>query len=54
MAAVPANEAWLWQNERALSAERTGIEQAAAAKVGKGPEGLGAALDFAESLPDED
>jgi hypothetical protein len=52
--AVPVNEAWLWQNERALTAVRTGIEQAAAAKVGRGPKGLDAALDFGESLPDED
>ena len=52
--AVPANEAWLWENKRALSAVRTGIEQAAASNTGKGPKDLGAALNFADSLPNED
>ena len=50
--AVPANEAWLWENEKALRAVRTGIEEAAAGTTGRGPKGLEAALEFADSIPD--
>lgn len=36
---VPANEAWLWENEKALTSVRKGIEEAAAGKLTSGPEG---------------
>ena len=36
---VPAGEAWLWENEKALSSVRKGIEEAAAGELTSGPEG---------------
>ena len=36
---VPAGEAWLWENEKALSSVRKGIEEAAAGELTAGPEG---------------
>ena len=34
---VAAKEAWLWENEKALTAVRKGIEEAAAGKLKSGP-----------------
>lgn len=50
--AVPAHEAWLWENEAALTAVKEGIEQAASGQVSDGPEDLQADLAFAESIAD--
>ena len=36
--AVPAHEAWLWENEAALNAVHEGIQQAASGNLSSGPE----------------
>jgi hypothetical protein len=50
--AVPAHEAWLWENEAALDAVREGVEQAASGQLSDGPENLKESLEFAESVSD--
>lgn len=52
--AVPAHEAWVWENEAALKAVREGIEQAAAGDLSDGPKDFEGSLAFSESLDDSE
>ena len=48
---VPAREAWLYENPKALASVRKGLEQARAGHRSKGPD-LDAAIAFAEKIKD--
>ncbi len=50
---IPEREAWLYENPRALAAVRTGLDQARAGKVSKGPD-MAKARRIAKSIPDEE
>lgn len=52
--AVPAHEAWIWENEAALKAVRAGIEQAASGDLSDGPKDFEGSLAFAQSLDDSE
>jgi hypothetical protein len=49
---IPASEAWLWENDEAISLVRTGLNQAARGELSSGPD-LDGAFKFADSIPDE-
>ena len=48
---VPANEAWLWQNQQALAMVRQGLDEARAGRHAKAPD-LAAAAKLAKKLED--
>jgi hypothetical protein len=52
--AVPAHEAWLWENEAALNLVREGIEQAAAGQLSSGPEDFEDSLALTDSMDDSE
>lgn len=49
---VPANEAWLYENPRALAAVNEGLAQAAAGELNAGPD-LAAGSAFADLIEDD-
>ena len=49
---VPDREAWLWENETAKTMVDRGLRQARDGELSDGPD-LGAAFDFADSLPED-
>jgi hypothetical protein len=53
MISVPAREAWLYENPKALNSVRKGIEQARQGKLVKGPD-LNDASAFATKIPDDE
>ncbi len=50
---VPAPEAWLFQNPKALSAVVRGLEQSAAGEIVESPPDLEDSFDFADSIEDD-
>lgn len=51
-AVVPANEAWLYNNKKAIGALRRGLEQAASGDFAEAPD-LDAARTLADQLADD-
>ncbi|MAX27760.1 MAG: hypothetical protein CMJ19_24970 [Phycisphaeraceae bacterium] len=49
---IPEREAWLYENDKALTSVRRGLEQARAGQTVKGPN-LKAAAKLADSIPDD-
>ena len=49
---IPEREAWLYENDKALTSVRRGLTQARAGKTVKGPN-LKAATKLANSIPDD-
>lgn len=49
---IPADEAWLYENEKALGAVRRGLNQARQGRITKGPD-LDAAAKLADQIPDD-
>lgn len=50
---VPAPEAWLFRNPKALSAVIRGLEQSAAGEIVESPPDLEDSFDFADSIEDD-
>jgi len=50
---IPAREAWLFENPKALAAVRRGLEDARAGRFSKNPPDLDAARRLADQIPDE-
>lgn len=50
---IPEREAWLYENDKALTSVRRGLTQARTDKTVKGPN-LKAATKLANSIPDDD
>ena len=50
---VPAPEAWLFRNSKALSAVVRGLEQSKAGAVSESPTDLEDSFDFADSIEDD-
>jgi hypothetical protein len=49
---VPEREAWLWENDSAMTMVKHGLEQAEQGDLTDGLD-LAAAFDFADSVPDD-
>jgi len=49
---IPANEAWLYDNKKAMGSVRRGLEQAASGDFAEAPD-LEAARELADQLPDD-
>jgi hypothetical protein len=49
---IPASEAWLWENDDAITRVRAGLNQAARGEVTDGPN-LDEAFTLADAIPDE-
>jgi hypothetical protein len=50
---IPAREAWLFNNPKALNAVRRGIEDARAGRFSSNPPDLEAAQQIADQIPDD-
>lgn len=50
---IPEGEAWLYENEKALSSVRRGLKQAKTGKFAKNPPNLDAAKALADQLQDD-
>jgi hypothetical protein len=50
--AIPAADAWLYQNEKALNLVREGLKQAQSGQFSKTPPDLGADAEFADAIAD--